>query len=103
MHCDCGDGPSAPDTDEYNTVSKMFAALLAALNPSFPMFLVKMVESAAVFYSDPNTDKVGEAVNKWEKTEKNHNFFVPFQEKSGYMVAAILKQTDDPSHQSNDG
>ena len=58
MHCDRGDGPSAPDTDEYNTVSKMFAALLAALHPSFPMFLVKMVESAAVFYSDPNTDKV---------------------------------------------
>ena len=50
--------PLKEDTDEYDTVFKMFAALLAAQHPAFPRCLAKMVESAAVFYSDPNTDKV---------------------------------------------
>ena len=43
---------------KYDTVFKMFAALLSVQHPAFPRCLAKMVESAAVFYSDPNTDKV---------------------------------------------
>ena len=44
--------PLKEDTDEYDTVFKMFAALLAAQHPAFPRFLV--------FNSNPNTDQIGE-------------------------------------------
>ena len=37
---------------------QVLAALLSVQHPAFPRCLAKMVESAAVFYSDPNTDKV---------------------------------------------
>ena len=50
--------PLQEDLEEYETIFKMFSALQAASNPAFSQCLPEMVESAAIFYSDPTIDKV---------------------------------------------
>ena len=50
--------PLKDDTDEYDMIFKLFSTLLAAQHPSYPKCLPKIVECAAIFFSDPAIDKV---------------------------------------------
>ena len=50
--------PLQEDLEEYHTIFRMFSALQAAGIPAFSQCLPEMVESAAIFYSDPTIDKV---------------------------------------------
>ena len=50
--------PLQEDMEEYDTIFRMFSALQAASHPAFSQCLPEMVESAAIFYSDPIIDKV---------------------------------------------
>ena len=55
--------PLKDDTDEYDTIFKLFTTLLTAQHPSYPKCLPKIVECAAHFYSDFSTDKVSPRVS----------------------------------------
>ena len=50
--------PLKDDTDEYDIIFKLFSTLLTAQHPSYTKCLPKIVECAAIFYSDPAIDKV---------------------------------------------
>ena len=63
--------PLKDDTDEYDIIFKFFTTLLTAQHPSFSKCLAKIVECAAIFYSDPSIEK----------------------EKSAPIISALLKQT----------
>ena len=63
--------PLKEDTDEYDIIFKFFTTLLTAQHPSFSKCLAKIVECAAIFYSDPSIEK----------------------EKSAPIISALLKQT----------
>ena len=80
--------PLKDDTDEYDTIFKLFTTLLTAQHPSYPKCLPKIVECAAHFYSDVSTDKVSPSLDR-----KFSLFSKYLQVKTGALVSSLLKQT----------